>query len=215
MPQTKHSKTKISDKRQTVLMTGFGPFPGVAENVSAHLVMALLQEARAAFPGVRFEAAVLPTEWQAGPEQLTALIAELKPSLVLLFGVTKEARGFRIETQCANSCRLSLDAAGVQPLAPVLIHQAAPSYSSTLPVSAIMQRLKSAGLPVALSDDAGGYLCNAALYHALHAAGSARHPCRVGFIHIPDSLSRPPLTFDQALQGGLEILRASLEGTQV
>jgi pyroglutamyl-peptidase len=215
MPKTKHSKTKPSDKRQTVLLTGFGPFPGVAENVSACLVMALVEKARAAFPNVKFEVSVLPTEWQAGPDQLAMLIAKSKPTLVLLFGITKDARGFRIETQGVNLCRNAADAAGLQPLAPVLIHEAASAYPATLPVAAIVQRLKLAGLPVAVSDNAGAYLCNAALYHALHAAGSARHPSRVGFIHIPDSLSRPPLTFDQALQGGLEIIRASLEGAQV
>ena len=65
-------------------------------------------------------------------------------------------------------------------------------------------------MPVSLSNDAGGYLCNAVLYHALHAIGSAGHPCRAGFIHLPVDLSQPPLTFDDAIAGALEIIRVSL-----
>ena len=210
MPKPTHPHPENFDRRPVVLLTGFGPFPGVAENVTGRLVPELAREARLLFPGHRFETDVLATEWQTAPQRLTVVLSELKPELALLFGVAKDARGFRIETEAVNSCRAAPDAAGLPPLAPVLVHGAANAYSTTLPTDAIVRRLRSLGLPVSISNDAGGYLCNAALYHALHTNRSAGHSCRVGFIHIPDDLSKPPLTFADVVAGALEIIRVSL-----
>ncbi len=210
MPRPTHPKTGNIDRRPVALLTGFGPFPGVAENVTGRLVAEVARQARLLFPGYRFETDVLPTEWQTAPQRLVALLQDLKPELALLFGVAKDARGFRIETEAANSCWASPDAAGLTPLAPVLVHGAVAAYSTTLPTDSIVRRLKSLGVPVSISNDAGGYLCNAALYHALHAIESAGHPCRAGFIHIPDDLSKPPLTLKDAIAGALEIIGVSL-----
>jgi pyroglutamyl-peptidase len=71
-----------------------------------------------------------------------------------------------------------------------------------------------------VSRDAGGYLCNATLYHSLGCAREAPGR-RVGFIHIPATLGRPGaanrgrvgasrLSWEQAQAGGLEILAACL-----
>src|SRR5205814_3166301 len=77
-------------------------------------------------------------------------------------------------------------------------------------------------IPAFVSRDAGAYLCNAALYHSLDCARSeAVTGRRVGFVHIPAALARPggpnrgrsgacPLTWEEALDGALEILAAGL-----
>jgi pyroglutamyl-peptidase len=219
MKRTKHAIDNAPDLRPNVLLTGFGPFPGVAENISGRLAKDLAGRATREFPAYHFAHAVLPTEWQAAPNILAALVADLKPALMLLFGVAADARGFRIETEGANVCRASPDAAGLPPLAPILVHGAQAAYSATLPIDAIVRRLTAQGFPVTISNDAGGYLCNAALYHALHALSEPGHSCRAGFIHIPSDLSPdvsdPPLTFERAIEGSLEIIRVSLEGLSV
>jgi pyroglutamyl-peptidase len=219
MKHTKHANDNPPDLRPNVLLTGFGPFPGVAENISGRLAKDLADRATREFPAYHFAHATLPTEWQAAPKILAALIADLKPVLLLLFGVAADAHCFRIETEGANVCRVSPDAAGLPPLAPILVQGAQAAYSATLPIDAVVRRLTAHGFPVAISNDAGGYLCNAALYHALHALAQAGHPCSAGFIHIPSDLSPdvsdPQLTFERAIAGGLEIIRASLEGDGV
>ncbi len=203
------------DRRPTVLLTGFGPFPGVEVNVSARLAKELAARACDVFPDHHFKHAVLPTEWRAAPEKLIALISGVQPDLVLLFGVAHEARGFRIETEATNTCRAAHDAAGLPPLTSVLVDGAQAAYPATLPVAAIVTRLMQLHIPVSISNEAGGYLCNAALFHALHAAGSSQQPFRAGFIHVPPVLSGPPLTFEQAITGSLEIIRASLKCARV
>ena len=56
--------------RTTVLITGFGPFPGVPVNATMRLLPELALAAPRLFPDVRFAVEVLPTEWAAGPRRL-------------------------------------------------------------------------------------------------------------------------------------------------
>ncbi len=200
----------MCEQRASVLLTGFGPFPGMPDNASARLVEALSSRARIAFPEIETNAAILPTEWNAAPERLAHLIAAHRPSLILHFGVAPDASGFRIETHAHNACHATEDAAGLLPASEWLLRGGAQSHAATLPAGAIVAGLTKLGLPAALSMDAGGYLCNAIFYLSLTYARGANHPCRAGFIHIPADLSSPPLSFDAALTGALEILRVCL-----
>src|SRR6185503_17433013 len=80
------------DARTTVLITGFGPFPGVPVNATMQLVPELARAAARQFAGVRIATEVLATEWAAAPQRLDALLAEIEPDLVLHFGVSSRAR---------------------------------------------------------------------------------------------------------------------------
>ena len=64
---------------------------------------------------------------------------------------------------------------------------------------------------MALSEDAGGYLCNAVLYASLCAC--AAPGTRAGFIHLPVDLSGSAggLTPAAAVEGGLVIIRACID----
>jgi len=48
-----------------------------------------------------------------------------------------------------------------------------------------VRRLREAGIPAAISNSAGAYICNYVLYLALHH--SAKHGCsrRTSFMHLP------------------------------
>ncbi len=202
----------------TVLLTGFGPFPGVELNASAALVARVVIAARRRWPEVVFHTATLPTEWQRGPYRARLVTARTQPDIILHFGVSGRAKGFVIETRGANHCVAEADGAGhLPPLA--LLKSGGPSVRGvTVPVAAIVARLKAALIPVATSDDAGGYLCNAVLFQSL-GLSDGNASCMVGFIHIPTTLGpRSPvsprndiaLTVSQALTGSLEILTACL-----
>jgi pyrrolidone-carboxylate peptidase len=51
----------------------------------------------------------------------------------------------------------------------------------------LLQAARSAGVDVRSSRDAGGYLCNAAIFHAL--ASTTKKPL-VAFVHIPSPRGR-------------------------
>lgn len=206
--------------RTRVLLTGFGPFPGVPVNATTRLVVELAERAAAVFPDVRIAAEILPTEWQAAPARLDRLVRETEPDLVLHFGVSSRARGFEIEARARNHCMTTPDASGALPGGCDILRDGAEELRATLPVQHIVTRLRRNGIAAFVSRDAGAYLCNATLYHSLLCAQSAAGR-RVGFIHVPASLAQPgapsrgrvgacPLTWEQAARGALEILACCL-----
>jgi pyroglutamyl-peptidase len=206
--------------RTTVLITGFGPFPGAPVNATMRLLPELSRAATKLFPDVRFVVEVLPTEWAAGPRRLELLLAEVVPDLALHFGVSSRARGFEIEQRARNACAAAPDASGALPTRAAIRDGGAEHLSASLPVRHIVARLRQRGIPAFVSRDAGSYLCNAALYHSLSCAKDASGR-RVGFVHIPATLARPgspnrgragacPLTWEEALDGALEIVAACL-----
>jgi pyroglutamyl-peptidase len=114
-----------------------------------------------------------------------------------------------------NAAAASPDAAGALPDGPAIDPQGRAFLPTSLPVHHLAWRLRRIGVPAYVSRDAGAYLCNWLLYHSL--ACPPRPGRRVGFIHVPASLARPgargcagPLTWQQAIAGGLEILAACL-----
>lgn len=194
-----------------ILLTGFGPFPGVDQNASAELVMALADVAVKRFPKKRIVAHVLPTEWQAAPIELAKLYEEHRPFLVLHFGVSQRARGFRIELEAHNS-QLSLpDAAGCLPQSETVLDDGPLNLPVSIPYSLIVDRLRGLGVAADLSQDAGTYLCNRILYDSLMLAGGQKVLAMAGFIHVPIAFAQRHFVFDMALKGGLEIIRVCLK----
>lgn len=57
------------------------------------------------------------------------------------------------------------------------------AYFSTLPIKAQAAALRAAGIPAAVSQSAGTFVCNHVFYGLMHALTGA--PARGGFIHIP------------------------------
>jgi pyroglutamyl-peptidase len=206
--------------RTTVLITGFGPFPGVPVNATMRLVPELAERAASTFAGLRIASAILATEWVAAPRRLDHLLCEVRPDLALHFGVSGRARGFEIEMRACNRCAVSPDAAGALPPARAVREDGPPHLGAGLPVQYLVARLRRRSIPAFASRDAGEYLCNATLYHALSRAREAPGR-RVGFIHVPATLARPggenrgrsgacALTWEQAVDGSLEILAGCL-----
>jgi pyroglutamyl-peptidase len=206
-------------RRATILLTGFGPFPGVPENASAILVPKLAHLVARRFHSHRVVARILPTEWDAAPQRLAAHYSRERPCLGLHFGVSERATGFVIETLARNVRGDLPDAAGAMPRAPCIVEKGPESLMTNLPADEIVARLGALGLPARVSCDAGAYLCNATLYTALGLAAESRAAPAIGFVHIPVSLERRAavarlgdrrLDWEGALAGGLEIIRACL-----
>ncbi|MGH6814352.1 MAG: pyroglutamyl-peptidase I, partial [Hyphomicrobiaceae bacterium] len=170
----------MSPKRPVVLLTGFGPFPGVVDNASARLIERLAPAARRTFAGYRIESAVLPAEWDAGPERAKSLLAAFQPAVVIHFGVSARARGFVVEARGQNTVCAVPDAAGNVAATGCLSASAPDTLFSTLPVARAIARLRRRGFPAYLSRDAGRYLCNAVLFLTLDAARHIRSRARHG-----------------------------------
>jgi pyroglutamyl-peptidase len=146
---------------------------------------ALADEAASTFGGSAFRAVVLPTEYRRSWAVLRRLYARFAPDVVVHFGVSGKAGEITIErlARCRSAPDFP-DAAGYAPLSGRAYRSGPDALSATLPVEAIASALQAAKIPVALSDDAGIYVCNATLYRSLYAARGDR---LAGFVHVPPS----------------------------
>ncbi len=162
-----------------VLITGFGPFPGVPRNPAGVAARSLASLRRPALDGLERELMLLPTRWDALTD-LDARIAKFAPDVVLLLGVAARRQRIDIETRAVNGAR-GVDAAKAR-----AAHKLAPNGPDTLAIRAspmsLVHALRGQGLAAGRSRDAGRYLCNGAYYTALaRLDGSAR----AVFVHLP------------------------------
>ncbi len=196
-----------------VLLTGFGPFPGVEKNASAELVKRLAEAAADRFEGHSFSAAVLPTEWEDGPAQMCALVDDVEPELIILFGVSEKSSGMTLEMVARNMCGPKEDACGAVSAGGSILPGGPETVAASLPFDAIAKRLDGLCIPYELSRDAGAYLCNALLYTcAVNYCGEDEDGARVGFVHVPSDLADAgaAMGMAQAVEGGIGILEVCL-----
>ncbi len=93
----------------TILITGFGPFPGAPFNPTEPLVMELARRRH----NVRRVGHVFRVSYEAVDRELTALLAREKPDALIMFGLAARTRHLRVETRARNAItRLLPDAGG-------------------------------------------------------------------------------------------------------
>jgi pyroglutamyl-peptidase len=171
----------------TVLLTGFGPFPGAPLNPTAALVRQLSRRSAAGFRNAPRTAHVFVTSYRAVDRELPALIARLRPDVLVMFGLARRSRHIRIETRARNILAAALpDAGGRLPGANVIAPGAAESMPLRMPATRLLAAARGAGMRAALSRDAGSYLCNYLCWRASEAAACAGGPRVVVFVHVPE-----------------------------
>lgn len=167
----------------TFLVTGFGPFPGAPHNPSLDLIAELQRrKARFARVGIRLETRALPVLYAEIRPLLAQFTQEIAPDAILLFGLAGRRPHISIETRACNRVNpLHPDASGLCVDNSSLVPKAPMFIGARIPATPIVASLRRADITSRLSQNAGTYLCNAALYYAL----AARHAASIGFVHIP------------------------------
>lgn len=165
----------------TLLLTGFAPFGGETLNPSWEAVRRLDGERLGDLPVV---AAQLPTEFGAALRVLDELLDRHRPTLVVAVGQAGGRAELSLERIAINvdDARIP-DNAGCQPIDEPVVAGGPAAYFSTLPIKAMTRVLRDAGIPAAVSQTAGTFVCNHVFYglqHRLQGSG-----VRSGFIHIP------------------------------
>ena len=176
---------------KAVLLTAFEPFGGRKVNRS-QLVLEHVARAAAArvAPGrPRVVTRVLPVSFDAlGPAVARALrTGRGRPAAVVMLGEAGTAEELRLERVAVNRIDARIpDNAGKRPTGERVVEGGPAAYFSSAPLKRAQAAARKAGVPVRLSDDAGGFACNAAYYlalHRLHQAGAGELP--VLFVHVP------------------------------
>jgi pyroglutamyl-peptidase len=169
----------------TILVTGFGPFPGAPFNPTEPLVQRLARLRRPGLADTKIVSHIFPTGYAAVDRELPRLLAKHKPDALLMFGLAPRAKTIRIETRARNSVSLLPDAGGVA-LRRLTIAAGGPAaLAMPAPARRLLAAVRGMGVPAALSRDAGRYLCNYLCWRAAEAADQKGGPRLAAFVHVP------------------------------
>lgn len=167
--------------RSGILVTGFEPFDGESVNPSMAVALALQGQALDGHP---VHAAVLPCAFGHALQALDAALAAQRPALVLALGQASRAE-ISVERVAINvdDARIA-DNLGARPVDRPIVEGGPAAYFSTLPIKALAATMQRAGLPAAVSQTAGTFVCNHVFYGLMHRLAMQRG-VRGGFVHLP------------------------------
>lgn len=163
-----------------LLITGFDPFGGEKINPAWEAVKRLPEQV-GKYALCKLE---IPTVFGLAAETVLKKAQEVKPDVILCIGqaggraaVTPERIGVNI-----RDARIP-DNAGNQPRGEFCVPAGPAAYFATVPVIAMEDAIRAAGLPATVSNSAGAFVCNDVLYTLLHHFNGT--DVKVGFIHVP------------------------------
>jgi pyroglutamyl-peptidase len=186
----------------TILITGFGPFPGAPFNPTIEMVRGLARLRRPVMGDVKIVGHVFETSYASVDHDLPALIATHKPDAMLMFGLATRAKAIRIETRARNALALLPDASSKALRRSVIAGDGPMARAMPAPHRRLLAAALSAQVPAHLSRDAGRYLCNYACWRAVEAVDRAGGPRLASFVHVPLTRRTPrPLSVKQRKKG--------------
>ena len=170
----------------TLLLTYFGPFPGVPVNPTVALAEGAVRALNTARPDLRVVARELPVSYDGSSAALRAALQDVQPDALISLGVAVGRDVVSLEQVAIN-----LDSAGIEdndgdrrcdePIVP----DGREAYFSSLPVRASFERLRAAGEPVEISYTAGTYVCNHVFYEGQRISRELGLSIPAGFVHVP------------------------------
>lgn len=168
------------------LLTGFEPFGGDRLNPSEMVVRRFSEVGTSELPGLEIHTVVLPVSFRRAGMVLRGLLDELKPDIYIGLGLSAGISFVTVERVAINvkDARIP-DNDGEQPVDEPIDPDGPATYFTTLPKKAIVRRLRESGIPAAISNSAGTFLCNYVTYISLHYSARYGYPRRAGFMHLP------------------------------
>ena len=165
-----------------VLITGFDPFGGEKINPAWEAVRALPDN----IDGIEVVKLQIPTVFKKSAKKLFENIDSVKPDVVICVGQAGGRYEFSVERIAINvdDGRIP-DNDGYQPVDSPVFEDGENAYFSTLPIKAIVEEVKKAGIPAAVSNTAGTYVCNHIMYSLLYYLNKNNLNIKGGFIHVP------------------------------
>lgn len=165
-----------------ILVTAFDPFGGEKINPALEAVK-LLEDEIAGAEIVKLE---IPTVFHKSAEVMREKALEIKPDMLLCIGQAGGRFAITPERVAINQDDARIpDNEGNQPIDVEIQNDGAPAYFTTLPIKAMVEKIKAAGVPAAVSNTAGTFVCNHIMYNALYLAEKELNGIQAGFIHVP------------------------------
>lgn len=180
----------MSSAAHTILVTGFEPFGGETLNASWEAARRLEGWRHGEYAAVT---RLLPCAYDASVKKLVLAIETLRPAALLMTG-----QAARRGVVCVERFAHNLDDAAAPDNDGVLrrgirISRDAPDWlKAAAPVTAIVRAIKEAGIPVRVSTNAGGFVCNHLYFGALDNLRRERRAIPAIFLHLPATPEQTP-----------------------
>ncbi len=165
-----------------ILVTGFDPFGGEEVNPAIETVKRLPDT----IGGAKIIKLEIPTVCHQSLRVIDEAIAGYDPDVVLSVGqaggrpdITVERVGINVD-----DCRIP-DNAGNQIVDEPIYADGPAAYFVTVPIKAMVQRIRERNIPASVSNTAGTFMCNHVTYGVCHLLAVKYPGKRSGFIHIP------------------------------
>lgn len=165
-----------------LLLTAFDPFGGDAINPALEAVK-LVADKIGRFDIVKLE---VPTVFRKSIDTVAKAIEEEKPDVVLCIGqaggrfeITPERVAINVD-----DARIK-DNEGNQPIDIKIFEDGENAYFTTLPIKAMVEAIREADLPAAVSNTAGTFVCNHLMYGVLYTLAKKYPHIKGGFTHVP------------------------------
>lgn len=193
-----------------ILVTGFDPFGGDKINPAIEAVKRLpdtIQSAKI----IKLE---IPTVFNKSAEVVHDAIVKEQPDYVLDVGQAGGRAALTPERVAINinDGRIP-DNDGYQPLGEPIQADGDTAYFTQLPIKAMAKAIRAVGLPAAVSNTAGTYVCNHIFYQVQYMRAKEFPNLKAGFIHIPflpEQVIKRPNTPSMALTDIVKGLTAAI-----
>lgn len=180
-----------------LLITGFDPFGGENINPSWEAVKRL-PDAIGEYEVYKLQ---IPTVFGLAAQKVLEKAAEIQPDVILSVGQAGGRAAVTPERIAINvrNARIA-DNEGNQPVEEMIVPTGADGMFATVPVARMAQAIQDAGLPGAISNTAGTFVCNDTLYTLLHHYQNTA--VQAGFIHVPylPEQGTPSMPLEQIVQ---------------
>lgn len=175
-------RVQIERTVMRLLLTAFDPFGGDAINPALEAVR-LVSEKIGRFDVIKLE---VPTVFGKSIEAVATAIESTQPDVVLCIGqaggryeITPERVAINID-----DARIA-DNEGNQPIDKKIFEDGENAYFTTLPIKAMVEAIRDANLPAAVSNSAGTFVCNHLMYGVLYTLAKKYPNIKGGFTHVP------------------------------
>jgi pyroglutamyl-peptidase len=182
-----------------LLLSAFDPFEGEAVNPALEAVKLVPGK----IGGTEIVKLEVPTVFRKSIACLVAAMEKEKPDVVLCVGQAGGRFDITPERVAINMDDARIpDNEGKQPVGPIY-EDGDTAYFATLPIKAMVKKIRDAGLPSSISNTAGTFVCNHIMYGLLYHIAKSFPRIKGGFIHVPfipeQVLNRPAPTPYMAL----------------
>ncbi len=173
--------------RRTILVTGFGAFPGVPANPTVAILRILERHgARLARLGIALHGRLLPVGYEAAVVAMREAVQAVRPDVIVHLGVAARRKTISVETRAVNRAGPLRPDAHRRTPRQILEPGAGHHLAARFPAARVAAAMRAAGHPARLSIDAGDYVCNATLYRSVLWQLAPE----VGFLHVPATRPR-------------------------